>query len=305
MIDHSKSKYTTLNFKSISDFTNALGVAKPKHPLVSVFKNNNISPETIVKKLNAHFYMISFKTNLKGKMRYGQGFYDFEEGGMIFVAPNQVLSIAEDTDVCEGISLIFHSDFIRNYPLVKNISRYGFFSYNVNEALHLSESEKEKIIQIFESISQELNTSIDEISQDLVISYIEVLLNYCNRFYKRQFITRKSVNTDLLSAMEDYLEKYFGQLAINKGLPTVKEVAQYLNVSSSYLSDMLRATTGQNAQQHIHSKLIDKAKDYLSNQEMSVAEIAYQLGFEQPQSFHKLFKKKTDFTPLEYRQSLN
>ncbi|HAK77970.1 MAG TPA: AraC family transcriptional regulator [Runella sp.] len=305
MIDHSKSKYEILNFQSISDLANALYIEKPKHPMVAVFRNNDVSPKSLVKKLKTSFYMISYKTNLKGKMRYGQGFYDFEEGGMIFVAPNQVLSISEDADICEGITLIFHSDFIQNYSLAKNIKQYGFFSYNINEALHLSEEEKKKIIQLFESISDELNTRIDEISQDLLVSYIEVLLNYCNRFYKRQFITRKSTNNDLLTAIEDYLEKYFEQTAINKGLPTVNEIAANLNVSVSYLSDMLRTKTGQNAQQHIHLKLIEKAKSYLSNQKLTVAEIAYQLGFEQPQSFNRLFKKKTDITPLEYRQSLN
>jgi len=305
MIDHAKSKYRILNFNSISDFTKALGVGKPKHPMVAVFRNNDVSPDSVVKKLQSSFYMISFKTNLKGKMRYGQGFYDFEEGGMVFIAPTQILSIAEDSDICEGLSLVFHSDFIRPYPLNDLIHKYGFFSYNISEALHLSENEKLKIIQLFENISEELNNNIDDTSQDLVVSYIEVLLNYCSRFYKRQFITRKSVNNDLLTKMESHLEHYFDESARDKGIPTVADIANHLNVSSGYLSDMLRNTTGQNAQQHIHSKLIEKAKDYLSNQNLSVAEIAYQLGFEQPQSFNKLFKKKTNFTPLEYRQSLN
>jgi AraC-like DNA-binding protein len=172
--------------------------------------------------------------------------------------------------------------------------------------LHLSEKEKALIVGILDNINEELNTAIDEISQDVIISYLEVLLNYSNRFYKRQFITRKVVNHDLLSKMEDILENYFNkQETLTKGLPTVEFLASELNLSTHYLSDMLRNLTGQNTQQHIHEKLIEKAKEYLTTTNFSVSEVAYQLGFEHSQSFNKLFKKKMNVTPLSYKQSFN
>ncbi len=204
------------------------------------------------------------------------------------------------------MTLLIHPDFIRNYPLAKNIKNLGFFSYDTNEALHLSDQEKTIIKGLLDSIKNELNTAIDEVSQDVIISYTEVLLNYSNRFYKRQFITRKAVNSDLLSKMEKVLEDYFNdQKTLTTGLPTVEFLASELSLSPHYLSDMLRNLTGQNAQQHIHDKLIEKAKEYLTATNFSVSEVAYALGFEHPQSFNKLFKKKTDQTPLSYRQLFN
>lgn len=202
--------------------------------------------------------------------------------------------------------MLVHPDFIRSYPLAKNIKNFGFFSYDTNEALHLSDQEKTTITGLLDNIGNELNTAIDEVSQDVIVSYIDVLLNYSNRFYKRQFITRKAVNNDVLAKMDIVLEKYFNeQETLNKGLPTVEFLASTLNLSPHYLSDMLRNLTGLNAQQHIHEKLIEKAKEYLTTTGFSVSEVAYALGFEHPQSFNKLFKKKTDKTPLSYRQSFN
>ena len=199
-----------------------------------------------------------------------------------------------------------HPDFIRNYSLGKNIKKYGFFSYDTNEALHLSESEKNIILGLFKNIDNELNTAIDETSQDVLVSYIDVLLNYSQRFYKRQFITRKAVNHDLLFKTEHLLDDYLNDnKGLNAGLLTVEYLASQVNLSPRYLSDMLRAITGQNAQQFIHEKLIEKAKEYLSTTNFSVSEIAYVLGFEYPQSFNKLFKKKTNIMPLEFRASFN
>jgi AraC-like DNA-binding protein len=193
-----------------------------------------------------------------------------------------------------------------NYPLGRTIKKYGFFSYETNEALHLSEREKKVILGLFGNIGEELNTSIDEISQDVLVSYLEVLLNYSNRFYKRQFITRKAVNNDVLARIEQLLEAYFDDAkALTNGLPTVEYLASQVNLSPRYLSDMLRALTGQNSQQLIHEKLIEKAKEKLSSTDLSVSEIAYELGFEHPQSFSKLFKTKTQLSPLEYRHSFN
>ena len=296
-----------LKISSISELHQILNVPKPLHPLLSLVDNTKMSVNKyyLDRSFTLSFYKISYKFSENGKMGYGQGYYDFNEGGMMFTAPNQVLATDENAEYF-GYTLFIHPDFLRNYPLAKNIKKYGFFSYDTNEALHLSEKEKTLIVGILDNINDELNTAIDEISQDVIISYLEVLLNYSNRFYKRQFITRKVVNHDLLSKMEDVLESYFNkQETLTRGLPTVEFLASELNLSTHYLSDMLRNLTGQNTQQHIHEKLIEKAKEYLTTTNFSVSEVAYQLGFEHSQSFNKLFKKKMNVTPLSYKQSFN
>jgi len=294
-------------FNSISDLHRMLGLPKPLHPLVSLVDNSRIPVDKhqLSTSFSLNFYKVSYKGALHGKIRYGQGYYDFDEGGLVFTSPNQLLAISEDTEYA-GLSLLIHPDFIRNYPLGKHIKNFGFFSYAANEALHLSEKEKTVILTIFKNIEDELQTPIDDFSQDVMVSQIELLLNYSNRFYKRQFITRKAVSSDLLTKMETLLDDYFNNnTALMNGVLTVQTLAEQLNVSPHYLSDMLRSLTGQNAQQHIHNKLIEKAKEILSNSNLSVAEIAYQLGFEHPQSFNKLFKRKTNLSPLEFRQSFN
>ncbi len=299
---------TPQKFNSISELHKALGFPKPLQPLVSLVNYADIKTpaDELPKALLLNFYKISYKKSLTGKIKYGQNYYDFDEGGLSFVSPNQVIQSAKDEKDYSGYTLLFHPDFIRNYPLDTKIKTFGFFSYSANEALFLSEKEKQIIFSVFENIKEELNSNIDDFSQDLVVSHIEVLLNYSNRFYKRQFITRKAVNNDLLTRMEQLLNAYFQQeRALQKGLPTVEYLAEQLNVSSRYLSDMLRSLTGQNAQQHIHEKLIEKAKEYLTSTNLSVSEIAYQLGFEHSQSFNKLFKKKTNLTPIEFKQSFN
>ena len=216
-----------------------------------------------------------------------------------------MLATTDDTEY-KGHTLLIHPDFLRNYPLGKSIKNYGFFSYSANESLHLSDKEKAIVLNIFKNIEDELASNIDDFSQDVIIAQIELLLSYSNRFYKRQFITRKAASNDLLVTLENLLNDYFNkETALMKGLPTVQYLAEQLNVSTHYLSDMLRSLTGQNAQQHIHNKLIEKAKEILSISNLSVAEIAYQLGFEHPQSFNKLFKSKTNLSPLEFRQSFN
>lgn len=302
-----KKDNSPLKITTISELHQILNVPKPLHPLISLVNNTEISVDKtyLDRSFTLSFFKISYKFSENGKMGYGQGYYDFNEGGMMFTAPNQVLSTEEDSEY-HGYTLFIHQDFLRNYPLAKNIKKYGFFSYDTNETLHLSDKEKTLIVGLLNNINDELNTAIDEISQDVIISYIEVLLNYSNRFYKRQFITRKVVNNDLLSKMEHLLEDYFNQQkTLTKGLPTVEFLASELNLSPHYLSDMLRNLTGQNAQQHIHEKLIEKAKEYLTTTSFSVSEVAYQLGFEHSQSFNKLFKKKTNMTPLSYKQSFN
>ena len=231
---------------------------------------------------------------------------DFDEGGLSFTAPNQIISSVEEEKDYSGYTLLIHPDFLRGYPLATKIKTFGFFSYAVNEALFLSDKEKQVIFSILDNVKEELNSRIDDFSQDVVISHIEVLLNYSNRFYKRQFLTRKAVNNDLLTEMESLLSQYFEhKITLDKGLPTVEYLAGQLKLSPRYLSDMLRSITGQNAQQHIHEKLIEKAKDYLTTTSLSVAEIAYHLGFEHPQSLNKLFKKKTNQTPVQFKQSFH
>jgi AraC-like DNA-binding protein len=224
-----------------------------------------------------------------------------------FMEPGQIASTTQNENAqSDGWLLVFHPDLIRNYSIGKNIKNYGFFSYAVNEALHLSESEEAMIEEIFKNIEKEYNHSIDQFSQDVMVSQIELLLNYSNRFYNRQFITRKTASSDLLTKMEILLDEYFeSDKIIESGLPTVQFFAKKLNLSPNYLSDMLRAITGQSTQQHIHNKLIEKAKEALTTTNLSVSEIAYHLGFEHPQSFNKLFKSKMNISPLEYRASFN
>ena len=252
------------------------------------------------------FYKISYKKYMSGKIRYGQHHYDFNNGGMSFIAPRQLIAEDESNGECEGLTLLIHPDFFHGYALAGNVKNYAFFSYSANEALQLSEFEKETIMGLLTNIGNELQQRLDQFSQDVIISQIELLLNYSNRFYNRQFIIRKVINNDLLNRMEQLLDAYFdSELALTQGLPTVHYLATELHVSSGYLSDMLRAHTGTNAQQHIHQKLIEKAKEYLSTGSASVAEIAYQLGFERPQSFNKLFKSKTDLSPVQFRATFN
>jgi AraC family transcriptional activator of pobA len=295
-------------FKSLTEMHRVLGLPQPVHPLISLVENshNEIDLRKFPTSFVHEFYKVSYKKNLNGKIKYGQGFYDFDEGGMLFKGPNQVSAIGETNNDHTGFTLLFHSDFLAGYPLAKKIKTYGFFAYSVNEALHLSENEKEIVTSIFRSIMTELQGRIDDFSHDIVISQIETLLNYSNRFYKRQFITRKAVNNDLLQKMEEILDAYFNnEKSLSQGIPSVQFLAESLNVSSGYLSDLLRSLTGQNAQQHIHNKLIEKAKEKISTTNLTISEIAYEMGFEHLSSFTKLFKTKTNLSPLEYRNSFN
>lgn len=294
-------------FNSLSELHKAMGQPAPTHPLISIlnYGNARFDPRDYEHGLLLNFYKISFKTSFSGRLKYGQGYYDFEEGGMSFIAPRQLLKMQDEESNYEGMTLHIHPDFLRNYPLSTRIKQYGFFSYSVAEALYLSEKEKATILSVYEFIHAELNERIDKFSQDVIISQIELLLNYANRFYDRQFITRKAVNNDVLSKLEALLEDYFNnEKSLQGGLPSVNAIAEQLNLTPRYLSDLLRNLTGQNTQQFIHEKVIDKAKEYLAKNELTVAEVAYHLGFEHPQSFNKLFKSKTSQSPLDYRKSL-
>ncbi len=285
-----------------------MGLPKPLHPLVSLINMGDASRSKQTEPINFifNFYGISLKKNVNGKLKYGQNYYDFDEGVLAMTAPKQVLSISNaDNYEVTGWWLVFHPDFIRNYPLAKTINSYGYFSYAVNEALHLSDREEQMLENIMHSIEQESQTSIDQFSQDVMIAHLDLLLNYCNRFYNRQFLTRKAASNDLLVKFEKLLNTYFDNDITQLGIPSVQYFSQHLNVSAHYLSDMLRSLTGQSTQQHIHEKLIEKAKEKLTTTKVSVCEIAFQLGFEHPQSFSKLFKSKVEMSPLEFRASFN
>ncbi len=297
--------------KTISEFHRLRGLPKPEHPLISVINLESVTnshgdePQNLV----FDFYSISLKRNCNAKFRYGQQQYDFDEGVMFFMAPNQVFGIErskDETSKRTGWMMLIHPDFLWNTPLAKTIKQYEYFDYSVNEALFLSEKEEETIIGIMKNIQHEYHSNIDKFSQDIIISQIEVLLNYSERFYHRQFITRKITNNNVLVRLEEILSEYFSSddIAV-KGLPTVQYIADALNVSPNYLSGLLKILTGQSTQQHIHEKLIEKAKEKLSTTNLSVSEIAYDLGFEHSQSFSKLFKSKTNFSPLEFRRSFN
>lgn len=295
-------------FNTISKLHKAMGQPKPMHPLISILNYGEavFDPKDFENGIILDFYKISFKTQFSGKLRYGHGFYDFEEGGMSFVSPGQILKMQDEEADYSGMSLNIHPDFIRPYTLSTNIKKYGFFSYTASEALYLSENEKETILGIFANIQNELKERIDNFSQDVLISQIELLLNYSNRFYNRQFITRKAINNAVISKLETILEDYFNsEKALENGLPTVQFVADELGLSARYLSDLLRNLSGQNTQQFIHDKLIEKAKEYITNGTFSMAEIAYKLGFEHPQSFNKLFKKKTNLNPVAFQELFN
>ncbi|MDF3819676.1 helix-turn-helix transcriptional regulator [Leptospira sp. 96542] len=299
-----------ITFDSIGAYLKALDLPKPQHPLVSIikFKGSKMSPYFLEHKFVYDFYMVSIKKNIKGTIRYGRQNYDFSEGIMSLSAPKQVFSFDESTDVSElsGWGLIFHANFIRHSHLAKHIKKYGFFSYETHEALHLSDKEEAVIETIMKNLEEEYLTPIDTFSQDVMISHIEVLLNYANRFYNRQFITRKHTSDDLLIRLESLLNEYFESNQVQKlGLPTVKYLSFQLNVSPNYLSDLLRTSTGQNTQQHIHTWVIERAKEKLATTSLSVNEIAIQLGFEYPQYFSRLFKTKTTLTPKEFRNSFN
>lgn len=302
-----------IRIKSISEFHRLRGLSKPEHPLISlVTKDDFVSlPNQHTMSAVFDFYFIALKRMSGVKYKYGQLFYDFEDGGVLFfMSPNQVLDIEvverENSEEPSGWMLLIHPDFIWNTPLAKSIKKYDFFDYSVNEALLLSEKEEVTLNSIIENIRQEYRSNIDKFSKRIIISHVEALLNYAERFYSRQFITREKANHQLLGRLEKLLTDYFNSDELtSKGLPTVQHVAAELYVSPSYLGNLLRALTGQNTQQHIHGKLIEKAKEKLSTTNFSVSEIAYELGFEHAQSFSKLFKTKTNVSPLKFRQSFN
>ena len=296
--------------KNNQEFHRLAGLPKPEHPLISVVYYDAFRQKAIDSENNTvfDFYAISLKRSAKNKYRYGQQQYDFDDGVMFFMAPNQVFGINTEENPVKpsGWMLLIHPDFLWNTSLAKTIKHYAYFDYEANEALFLSHKEEATINQIIQNIEKEYHSNIDKFSKQIIISQIETLLNYSDRFYNRQFITREKDNHQTLERLEKWLADYFNNEELSaKGLPTVQDISEALNVSVSYLSRLLKVLTGQSTQQHIHDKLIERAKEKLSTTNLSVSEIAYELGFEHSQSFSRLFKSKTNQSPLEFRAHFN
>lgn len=297
--------------KTIKEYHKILGVGNPEHPMISVIDLSQITPYKSEESIRVifDFYIISLKKVQVGEVHYGYGQqkYDFDDGILFFMSPNQVFTFkAGDDFKSTGSMLLIHPDFLWGNPLAKSIRRYEFFSYAINEALFVSEKEEFVLNSFIKNIEQEYHSHIDKFSESIIISQIEAFLNYSNRFYTRQFLTRKISASRILEKLEKILDDYFDDdKMINKGLPSVQYIAGLLNCSPNYLSGVLKTLTGQNTQQHIHEKIIEKAKQKLSTTTLTVSEIAFELGFEYPQSFSKLFKSKTDLSPVQFRATFN
>lgn len=295
-----------LHLQSIADLHKLFDLGNSQHPLVAVLDFSKVN-ERLIKnsKITTDFYSIMFKNYCKNNFKYGRKSIDFQDGNLICIAPNQIIEIdneIEDREDKMGWGLFFHPDLIRSTSLNDHLKNYRFFDYDISEALHLSDKEKNVLFECIQKIQIELQENIDVYSQYIIVSTIELLLNYCSRFYGRQMITRSQTNKTIIVQIEIILAGYFSNAKIkDRGLPSVKFLADNVHLSPSYLSDLLRKETGKNAQEHIHFYLIDEAKNLLLNSEKNVSEIAYDLGFEYPQYFNKLFKKKTGKTPMEYR----
>jgi AraC-like DNA-binding protein len=291
--------------KSVAEVHELWGLGKPLHPLITIIKEwpeNDFDFSKV--KITSDLYVIGMKGNIRGKFKYGRNSYDYEEGTLAFLAPNQVTSYenADPADDIGGWNIFFHPDLIRKAELGKVIKTYSFFEYGMNEALHISDKEKQILGDLVERIEIEFNQNIDKHSQELIISNLETLLKYCHRYYDRQFYTRTNLNKDYIVRFEQYLETYFASDELsNNGLPTITKCGEALNMSGRYLSDLLKVETGRSAKDHIHGYIIEKAKTLLLNTSSSVSTVAYDLGFEYPQHFSKLFKSKTGINPSEYR----
>ncbi|MGO4818521.1 helix-turn-helix domain-containing protein [Flavobacterium sp. W22_SRS_FP1] len=295
-----------IHLHSVADLYKLFNLGNGQHPLVAVLDFSKVTEKVEqYSKISTDFYSIMFKNYCKNNIKYGRKAIDFQDGNLICIAPNQTIEIDNEIEHKENImgwGLFFHPDLIRATSLNDKLKSYGFFNYEVSEALHLSDKEKNILFECVQKIQTELQENIDVHSQYIIVSTIELLLNYCSRFYSRQMITRSQTNKSIIAQIETILNNYFAETNVKEqGLPSVKFLAEKVILSPSYLSDLLKKETGKNAQEHIHFYLIEQAKSYLINTEKNVNEIAYSLGFEYPQYFNKLFKQKTGKTPLEYR----
>ncbi|MCK8520133.1 helix-turn-helix domain-containing protein [Aquimarina sp. D1M17] len=297
-----------INIETISQVHDFLQFPKPKHPLVSVLPitdkmtNYDYGDHSYV----FSFYQISLKLGISGSLNYGRNSYDFQEGTMVFMKPNQTIKIENRPEYkgSSGWTLLFHPDLIHKSELGKIIKDYSFFNYETNEALHLSDEEKSSLTDLVKKIEKEYNQNIDKHSQELIITNIDLLLKYCKRYYDRQFFTRTNLNKDLVTKFQEIMSEYFdSEKYKDLGVLTVSYCANKLNMSANYLGDLLKNETGISAKEHINSFLIDQAKTKMLTTSKSISEIAYDFGFEYPQSFNKLFKSKTGLTPTQYRSS--
>jgi AraC-like DNA-binding protein len=292
--------------KSITEVHDMFGLPKPLHPLITVIRK---FPDTCFEfgdtRVTSDLYLLSMKGKIKGtSFKYGRNSYDFEEGTLVFIDPNQVVSFSDPIEELDdsGWTILFHPDLIRQAQLGKTIKEHSFFNYEANEALHLSDKEKKFLLELVEKIDVEINQNIDKYSQDLIIKNLETILKYSDRYYDRQFYTRSNLSKDYVTQFEVFLKEYFSaEEHLSKGLPTLSICGKALNMSGSYLSDLLKIETGRSAKDHIHAFIIEKAKTTLLNSSESISQIAFDLGFEYPQHFSKLFKSKTKMSPSEYR----
>jgi AraC-like DNA-binding protein len=290
--------------QTISELHEIAGFEKPKHPLVTVIDYSKVAVKDTPESGSfvCSFYTVNFKKHCS--FLYGRQTFDHQEGTLHCTAPEQIITFdrKKEAGSTEGWGLYFHPELIRNTALGKKINEYSFFSYCENEALHLSDLEKHTLLTILKQMEKEYNTNIDHYSHDLIISNIELLLNYCKRFYGRQFITRTNQNKDVIVRFEEFITDYFNSDKLkNSGIPTVKCCAEAMNLSPNYFSDLLKSETGKNTQEHIHYYMLEKAKTLLKNSTLTINEIAYELGFEYPQNFSKLFKKKVGLSPTDFR----
>jgi AraC-like DNA-binding protein len=290
--------------QTIGQLHEIAGFEKPKHPLITVIDYSKVDlnrgPES--GSFIGSFYSVNFKKHCD--FIYGRQAFDHQEGTLLCTAPEQIITFnrKKEANSSEGWGLFFHPELIRKSPLGKRINQYTFFSYAENEALHLSEQEKLILFSLLKQMENEYNTNIDNYSHDLIISNIELLLNYCRRFYGRQFITRTNYNKDVIIRFEEFIIEYFNSDKLKEnGIPTVKYCAEAMNLSPNYFSDLLKSETGKNTQEHIHYHLLEKAKNILIGPNKSISEVAYELGFEYPQSFYKFFRKKAGVSPTEFR----
>lgn len=292
-----------INFNTISEY-NAFNNHETLHPLVSVIDFSKARKRTGTK-MNFGIYCIFLKDVKCGDLKYGRAQYDYQEGTLVFISPGQVIDVENKTDYYQpmGYGLVFHPDLIRGTSLGKNISEYNFFSYNTSEALHLSEKERQLVLDCFAKVQHELQQSVDKHSKKLIASNIELFLNYCERFYDRQFITRDNVNRGILEKFEELLNGYFiSDKPKTIGLPSVAYCADELHLSANYFGDLIKKETGKSAQEYIQNKIIDTAKSKVFEADKTINEIAYELGFKYPQHFTRLFKQRIGYTPNEYRK---
>lgn len=295
-----------VHISSVAEVHQFFGLANPAHPLITVNHHRQENSYNLGDiKLSSDLYLISLKGNMSGTFQYGRNSYDYQEGTMVFIGPDQVASFGEEGMQLDdaGWTIIFHPDLIRKSELGRLIKQFSFFNYGVNEALHLSDKESQILSELVQRIEIELNQNIDKHSQELIIVNLESILKYCQRYYDRQFYTRTNLNKDIIVRFENYLDNYFASDELSeKGMPSITECGESLDMSGPYLSDLLKMETGKSAKDHLYAHMVEKAKTLLLTSNIAVSQVAYQLGFDYPQHFSKLFKSKTGQSPKEFRE---